>query len=223
MFLQLDGYVFSIGIWNIILWGISAALLVALIEPNRREAVALGILMVMMSLQLLIISAPGYVLLYSILKFRDHKYSLYLLPLLAVIQEFLLYTIVIALLLLPSPSRRHSLRKIVICSILSACAYAIDVFIMGVTNAAPGGAPLITTFYVIGTLQTTWLKTAILLISINLIAFLPVISQRKEILMLMLLVAPIFIFGFFWEAQLWLPAMMIIICYNRIDESSITC
>ena len=46
-------------------------------------------------------------------------------------------------------------------------------------------------------------------------AFALLVRNRNDVLLVAVLVAPIFVLGFFWEPQLWLPAMIVLICRMR--------
>ncbi len=210
-----DNHIFSLGTWHAIIWGVSVSLLLIAMHPDLPESVSLLILIMMMSIQSLILSAPGYVLLYLVLKHREDKYAYALLPLIALIKEFLLYSAVIGILLLPVTDRKSSNERIIMWGIVSAIVYIVFVLSMGVVNAAPGGTPLVTTLYVVNVLQTGWRDSAALFAIIILAAILPRIRSKGDAVALFLSAAPVFVFGFFWEPQLWLPALIVLIERGR--------
>jgi hypothetical protein len=214
--LRLSSDILSLGMLHVIVWGISITLTFIIIRPNIPETIGLSILAWMMSVQLLILSAPGYVLLSLFCKTRDYKYSILLLPCIILFKEFLFYSAIMMLLLLPSVfSRKQLWLRAVLGGIQSVVAYCIMIIIMGPIGAAPGGTPLVTVFYVIQVLQTSWLNSAITFLSIILFSFVFVVRRKKDLILIPLLIAPIFILGFFWEPQLWFPAMIALIYDHR--------
>lgn len=217
--LRLSSNILSLGMLHVIVWWISITLTFIIIRPNIPETIGLSLLALMMSVQLLILSAPGYVLFSLFCRTRDYKYSILLLPCIILFKEFLFYSAEIMLLLLTSIFNRKQLYiRAVVGGIMSILAYCAMIIIMGPADAAPGGTPLVTVFYVIQVLQTSWLYSTIIFLSIILFSFTFVVRRKKDILLIFLLVVPIFIFGFFWEPQLWFPAMIVLICRHRNEH-----
>ncbi|NWF95455.1 MAG: hypothetical protein HXY34_04895 [Candidatus Thorarchaeota archaeon] len=175
-----------------------------MMRPDRVELVSLLVLISLMSTQLIVIPAPGFVLLALLCKYKDHKYAFLLLSLIGVIKEVIGFVALITLFLYGSRSRA------VLGGVLMAGTYALVWLVMGPSDAAPGGTPLFTPFYVVQVLQTSWAISAAVFTAAILSAFVMVVRDLRGVAVLMVLVAPIFLFGFFWEPQLWLPAMIVL-------------
>ncbi len=67
-------------------------------------------------------------------------------------------------------------------------AFCTMIIIMGLADAAPGGTPLVTIFYVLQVLQTSWLDSVIIFVSIILFSFAFVVRSKKDLLLISLLI-----------------------------------
>ncbi len=214
LFLLLNGHPLSLGQLMTITWGLSMVALMLVMAPDRSELVPLLVVTMMMSAQLLILSAPAYVLLAVLCRYKDHRFAFLLVPMMTVLKEFLGFAAVVALL--ASGNRCNA----VLGAALSAAAYAAVWLLMGPSDTAPGGTPLVTFFYMIGVLQTSWAISATVFTAVIIAAFALLVRNRSDALLVAVLVAPIFVFGFFWEPQLWLPAMIVLVYRTRWNREA---
>ncbi|MBD3406296.1 MAG: hypothetical protein GF411_09320 [Candidatus Lokiarchaeota archaeon] len=202
----------TLGLLHVIIWGLSITVLLGIIQPNWRESAAILILLTMMTIQSLVLSAPGYIVLAIYAKHRDHRYSLILLPILIVIKEYLFFVAVVYSCFQNREAFFSKFDYRLITSIgFSLLMYLALVLFMGPASTPSGGVPFYTVNFVIDIFQNTPSSHLLLIAAINLSAFLFVLEHRLDGVLLFFLLSPIFIFGFFWESQLWFPSLVIII------------
>ncbi|MBD3404639.1 MAG: hypothetical protein GF411_00710 [Candidatus Lokiarchaeota archaeon] len=60
-------------------------------------------------------------------------------------------------------------------------------------------------------LQLDWGIPVLIVMSINLVGNSTIVKDKNDVGLLLLFVAPIFFFVFFWEPQLWLPGLVAVI------------
>ena len=191
-------------------FGISMTITYLIIKPKDQDLILFIAAVLLVGGFAYGYNAIMYPMLAIIGKYKDHKLTPLLLIPLALFKEF---TFVIAVLYLLLYIKKKL--PILICSTIGAISYLIIRFwVLFDTTNNPNGAPLITLLHALKSTDLWLLGIGLCIIIIMILA----VKEKREGILIITTAIIIVTFALWWEPQLWVPTLILILARRRIEE-----
>ncbi len=211
---------------NVISWAICLILVYPILRPGLREVLILLAWHALVCAWCTFYNAPALILIALAARYPNHRLAPALILPLTLIKEFLGPTLLVFFLLFCENRVRW---RAIFWSFIAGITYLVlRIMIIGERpNAPPPFAPAITPLYVIEVMN--WVLFIIGVVpTIGLILLTMLYYRRvhpqylKRALSLVLITAlPIALFALFWEPQLWLPQVLILLAHKFSNPSPV--